>query len=314
MSELAQRVFVEKYRPHTVDDCILPKSMKSIFQSFVDKKEFPNLMLSGTQGSGKTTVAMALCEQLGYDYILINSSEDRNIDMIRNTLRSFCSTVSMTGARKAVILDEADNIGSAAAPALRGFIEEFSNTCTFILTCNYKEKIIEPIHSRTANIDYSFKGDEAKELMVSFMKRCRHILTAEGVEYEDSAVAFIIQKYFPDFRRVLNELQKFSMLGNITLDVVKTNGNVQVSELWNLLKNKEFTKTRKWVAENASDSVNDIFRMIYESASEYIEAQSIPRLVILVADYQYKAAFSVDHEINMMAFFVEIMADMQFKP
>jgi replication factor C small subunit len=267
----------------------------------------------GGPGTGKTTVARALCDELGYEYIIINASEDRSIDMIRNTLRNFCTTISLSGSKKVAILDEADYISPTAMPALRGFIEEFSNTCRFILTCNYPAKIIEPLHSRTTRIDFSVSKSEKKDLATKFFSRIKIILNNEGVTFEDKALVSVIAKWYPDNRRILNELQKFSSLGSITADVIESSNNTKISELWSLLKAKEFTKIRKWLAEGDIEDPQSIFRNVFDTAGEYVEGHSIPQLVLTTADYAYKSAFCADQEINLMAYFVELMANMTFK-
>ena len=306
-------LWVEKYRPQKITDCILPESIKNTFLEFVGQKEIPNLLLSGGSGVGKTTVARALCEELNSDYILINGSEESGIDVLRNKIKQFASTVSLLGGRKVVILDEADYLNpQSTQPALRGFIEEFHNNCRFIFTCNFKNRIIEPLHSRCAVVEFKINGNKAI-LATQFMGRVEHILKTEGIGFEEPVVAELIMKHFPDWRRVLNELQRYSVSGTIDTGILVNIAEVNLKELMKHLKNKEFTQVRKWVVNNIDNDPVKVFRKIYDRLYEYLEPVSIPNAVILIGEYQYKSAFVADQEINLLACLTEIMSQCQFK-
>ena len=307
-------LWVEKYRPKTIEETILPAELKATFQQFVDQKNIPNLILSGSAGVGKTTVARAMLEELGCDYIVINGSMNGNIDTLRNEILHFASYVSLAGGRKYVILDEADYLNAnSTQPALRNFMEEFSKNCGFILTCNFKNRIIEPLHSRCSVIDFQISKKDMAKLAVQFLKRVEGILSTESVEYDRAVVAEVIQKHFPDWRRVLNEFQRYAARGKIDSGILASVDNLEIKELVKYLKNKEFESMRKWVAQNASMDVNVMFRKLYDAASDIMKPESIPPLVLALADYQYKSAFVMDQEINLAACMTQIMIDCEFK-
>jgi len=306
-------LWVEKYRPRTVDDTILPNQLKSMFQQFVDDGNVPNLILTGTAGVGKTTIAKAMLEQLDCDYIVINGSMNGNIDTLRNDIMSFASSVSLQGGRKYVILDEADYLNpNSTQPALRNFMEEFSKNCGFILTCNFKNKIIDPLHSRCSVIEFKLDKDDRTECAAQMFKRTCTILTQESVEFDKAAVAEVVMKHFPDNRRILNELQRYSATGRIDSGILTNLQEVTLENLITSLKEKDFTSVRKWVADNTDADPATIFRNLYDKASSFIVASSIPQLVLIIAEYQYKNAFVADHEINMTACLTEIMANCEF--
>ena len=306
-------LWVEKYRPQKVADTILPESLKQTFQKIVDSKELPNMLFTGTAGLGKTTVARALCNELGCDYILINGSEEGNIDTLRTKIKQFASSVSLQGGFKVVILDEADYLNpQSTQPALRGFIEEFSNNCRFILTCNFKNRIIEPLHSRCGVYEFNTSKKSMAELCQSFMARCKTILDNEKIEHDDKALAELIIKFAPDWRRVLNELQRYSINGRIDSGIINNLQDKNFDDLFSHLKNKNFKSMRSWVVNNIDTDASAIFRAIYDRMSDKVAPQSIPQLVLLLADYQYKNAFVADHELNVVACLTEVMSDVQF--
>jgi DNA polymerase III delta prime subunit len=306
-------LFVEKYRPKKIADCILPDRLKTVFQEYVNAGSIPNLMLTGSAGVGKTTVARALCEEIGMDYIFINGSEERGIDMLRTKIKNYASTMSFGGGRKVVILDEADYLTPEAQAALRGSIEEFSSNCTFIFTCNFKARLIDAIHSRCAVIDFKLEASERPKMAAQMFKRLEEILKAEGVTYDKASLAKVVEKYFPDYRRTLNELQKFTTTGSIDAGVVAQLSDIRkLNELVTALKDKNFTAMRKWVANNSDVDPNQIFRTIYDSASEYLKPISIPLCVVTIAKYQYQAAFVADQEINLVACLTELMIECEF--
>ena len=306
-------LWVEKYRPKTVSDTILPESLKQTFQKIVVSKELPNMLFTGTAGLGKTTVARALCNELGCDFILINGSEEGNIDTLRTKIKQFASSVSLQGGYKVVILDEADYLNpQSTQPALRGFIEEFSKNCRFILTCNFKNRIIEPLHSRCGVYEFNTSKKDMVQLCQSFMEKCQTILTDEQIEYEDKPVADLIMKFAPDWRRVLNELQRYSVNGKIDTGIVNNLQDKNYDDLFDHLKNKDFKKMRSWVVNNIDTDASAIFRAIYDRMVDKVAPQSIPQLVLLLADYQYKNAFVADHELNVVACLTEVMSDVQF--
>tara|TARA_R110000822_G_scaffold52235_7_gene135333 strand:+ start:3298 stop:4248 length:951 start_codon:yes stop_codon:yes gene_type:complete len=308
-------VWCQKYRPRTIDDCILPKLMKDTFSEFVSIGDIPNLLFSGSAGTGKTTVARALCEELGVDYILINGSESGNIDTLRNDIRNFASGVSFTnsGKRKIVILDEADYLNpSSTQPALRGFIEEFSQNCGFILTCNFKNRIIEPIHSRCSVVDFRFTKKDIPKLALQFLKRTIDILNNEGVTYNEKVLVELITKHFPDFRRILNELQKYSVSGEIDAGILTNISEKSIKDLMGFLKDKNWRDMRKWVVHNLDSDPSRVFRLIYDGLFESVKPQSVPKAVITLADYQYKAAFVADAELNMVACLTELMVELEY--
>jgi len=307
-------LWVEKYRPKTISDAILPHSLKAVFQQFVDDGVIPNLLLSGKAGTGKTTVARAMLEELGCDYIVINGSMNGNIDTLRNDISNFASSVSLSGGRKYVILDEADYLNpNSTQPALRNFMEEFSKNCGFILTCNFKNRIIEPLHSRCSVVEFTIPSVEKPKMAAGFYKRCIDILNQENVTAEPKAVAAVVEKHFPDFRRTLNELQRYSATGKIDAGILVNVQETSLKELIGYLKTKDFTHVRKWVGENLDTDPVVLFRKFYDTASEMMKTASIPQLVLLIAEYQYKQAFVADSEINMVAFLTEVMVECEFK-
>jgi DNA polymerase III delta prime subunit len=307
-------LWVEKYRPKSVDDAILPKHLKKTFKDILKTGEIPNLLFTGTAGVGKTTVAKALCNELGLDYLLVNGSEEGNIDTLRNKIKHFASTVSLQGGYKVVILDEADYLNpQSTQPALRGFIEEFSNNCRFIMTCNFKNRIIEPLHSRCSVVEFNIAKKDMPDLCGSFMKRVGTILDGENVEYDQAVIAELIMKHMPDWRRVLNELQRYSVSGKIDTGILVSLSEVSIGNLMSAMKDKNFKKMRQWVTDNIDQEPAALFRKVYDNMAEYVEPQSIPQLVLILADYQYKNSFVADHELNMVACCTEIMAGVQFK-
>tara|TARA_R110000824_G_scaffold316132_8_gene503303 strand:- start:3846 stop:4778 length:933 start_codon:yes stop_codon:yes gene_type:complete len=309
-----QGLLVEKYRPATINDCILPISLKETFKDIIKSGECQNLLLTGGAGCGKTSVARALCNELDADSIMINCSEDGNIDTLRTKIRTFASTVSISGNKKVVILDEFDySNAQSIQPALRGAIEEFADNCRFIITCNYKNRIISPIHSRCTNIEFIIPSEEKPMLAAKFMERVQLILNKEGIPYEDLILAQLIAKYFPDFRRVLNELQRYSVAGIIDVGILSQIGEVQVKELASAMKEKNFTEARKWVVSNLDNSQTELFRKIYDGLYDYVQSSSIPQAILILADYQHKSAFVADQEINLTACIVELMMECEFK-
>jgi len=307
-----QFLWVEKYRPRTVSDCILPDTLKATFREFVEQDNIPNMLLSGTAGTGKTTIARALCEELGCDYIIINGSEESGIDVLRTKIKDFASTVSLAGKVKVVILDEADYLNpNSTQPALRGFIEEFRKNCRFIFTCNYKNRIIPPLHSRTTVIDFKLNKEDKPKVAAKFFKRLTEILEQENVTFDNKVVAELLNKHFPDYRRVLNELQRYSSSGTIDAGILSNIVEDNLKELLNALREKDFKKMRTWVVNNLDNDPNVLFRKLYDIL--LTEVVQVPQLVLLLADYQYKAAFVADAEINLVACLTEIMASCEMK-
>lgn len=307
-----QFLWVEKYRPRKLDDCILPDDQLKTFREFVATGEIPNMLLCGSAGVGKTTIARAICEELGCDYIIINGSEESGIEVLRTKIREFASSVSFSGKTKVVILDEADYLNpNSTQPALRAFIEEFANNCRFIFTCNFKNRIISPLHSRTAVIEFKLTKADRPKMAGRFMKRLSEILTTEGVQYDERVIAEVLKKHFPDYRRVLNELQRYSVSGVIDEGILVNVQEVNMKELVSSLKTKDFKKMRGWVIENIDNDPNLIFRKIYDTILDEVKYPS--QLVLLLADYQYKAAFAANPEINLVACLAEIMAAMEWK-
>jgi DNA polymerase III delta prime subunit len=306
-------LWVEKYRPQTIEDCILPEATKATFKEFLKKGEVPNLLLCGTAGTGKTTVARALCEELGCDYIVINGSDEgRQIDTLRTKIKSFASAISFESKTKVVIIDEADYLNrESVQPALRAFIETFSENCRFIFTCNYKQKIIAPLHSRTTVIEFKTDKKDQVALAGKFMKRMQFVLEAEGITYKDKVLAELLMKHIPDYRRVLNEMQRYSSSGTIDEGILSNISDINTKDLITSLKDKDWKKMRQWVANNVDTDPQGIFRYIYDSLLP--EIKTVPQMVLLIADYQYKAAFVADQEINLTACLTEIMASIQFK-
>lgn len=314
MSDVDQILWVEKFRPKTIADCILPEQLKNTFQQYVDKKEIPNLIFAGSAGVGKTTVARALCEEIGADYIMINGSDESGIDTLRNKIKGFASTISLIGGRKVIIIDEADYLNpNSTQPAFRGVIEEFASNCSFIFTCNFKNRIIQPIHSRCSVIDFKLQNGQRAKMATLFMKRVKDILKSENVEFEEKVVAEVITKHFPDYRRVLNELQRYSVTGKIDIGILSSMTDVKLNELVEGLRDKNFKEVRKWVGTNSDNDANKIFREIYDKIYDILKPETIPLAVVLIGKYQYQSAFVVDQEINLMAFLTELMIDCEFK-
>ena len=309
-------VWVESYRPQTIEDCILPDGLKNTFKQFVEKGEVPNLLLSGPPGCGKTTVAKALCYELGVDYYVINGSDEgRFLDTVRNNAKNFASTVSLSSSakHKVIIIDEADNTTPDVQLCLRAFTEEFIGNCRFIFTCNYKNKIISPLHSRCAVIDFAIRGKERQELAAKFFNRLRTILETEGVEYDPKVLVELIQKHFPDWRRVLNELQRYSVSGKIDSGILASFSNVKTNDLFKKLKTKDFPATRKWVVDNLDNDPTVLLRSVYDAVYSHLDGPGIAAAVLIIAKYQYQSSFVADQEINMLACLTEIMVECEFK-
>ena len=309
-------LWVEKYRPHTIEECVLPDDTKQVFRGFLEQGEIPNLLLSGSAGVGKTTIAKALCEELGADsYVINGSDEGRFLDTVRNQAKTFAATVSLTSEsrHKILIIDEADNTTPDVQLLLRASIEEFQKNCRFIFTCNFKNKIIEPLHSRTTVIDFNVRGKTKQELASKFFERCRGILVAEDIQYTDSVVAQVVQKYFPDFRRTLNELQRYASTGKIDTGILATLGDAKIDPLVASLKNKKFNDVKKWVQQNIDNDPISIMRKLYDSLPTTVDSPSVAAAVLIIAEYQYKAAFVVDQEINLLACLTQIMLECNFK-
>jgi DNA polymerase III delta prime subunit len=308
-------LYVEKYRPQNIEDTILPQQYKDQFTEFVKQGEIPNLLLSGSAGCGKTTIAKALCNELGADFIVINGSDEgRLIDTLRTKIKNFASTMSLQGGPKVVILDEADYISAdSVQPALRGFIEEFSANCRFIFTCNYKNRIIPALHSRTTVIDFKITPAEKPKLAQQFMKRVKTILDTEGVTYDDKVIAELIMRFFPDFRRILNELQRYGVSGTIDSGLLSSLTEEKFTPLINMLQEKNWGAMRKWVGQNSDQDFTSLYRKVFNALEVRLEPQSIPAAVLVIADYQYKSAFAMDSEINFTACLTEIMSECKFK-
>ena len=307
-------LWVEKYRPRKIAETILPSNLKKTFQAIVDSGELPNMLFSGTAGLGKTTVAKALCNELSLDYILVNGSEEGNIDTLRGKIKQFASSVSLQGGYKVVILDEADYLNpQSTQPALRAFIEEFANNCRFILTCNFKNRIIEPLHSRCSVYEFNTSKKDMAALAAQMMQRMQTILNTERVDYEDKVLAELIMKHAPDWRRVINEAQRHSISGSIDSGILVSSGGDSYSQLFQFLKDKDFKKMRSWVVNHIDVDTVSIFRGLYDKMFEHVQPQSIPQLVLILADYQYKDAFVADHELNTVACLTEVMASVNFK-
>ena len=309
-------LWVEKYRPKKIEHCILPSNVKETFTSFVKQGEIPNLLLSGTAGVGKTTIAKALCNELGADFYVINGSDEgRFLDTVRNQAKSFASSVSLTSEskHKVIIIDEADNTTHDVQLLLRAAIEEFQNNCRFIFTCNYKNKILEPLHSRCSCIEFNITGKEKQNLAAQFFTRVREICKEQKVEAEPRVLAALINKHFPDFRRSLNELQRYASLGKIDTGVLAVVSDTKVEDLMTTLKERQFTAMKKWVVQNLDNDPKQIMRKIYDSLYTYLEPASIPAAVLIIGEYQYKSAFVADQEINLVAFLTEVMSECKFK-
>jgi DNA polymerase III delta prime subunit len=305
-------LFTEKYRPKTIQDCVLPDRLKKPFQEYVNQKNIPNLLLTGGPGVGKTTVAKAMCNEIGCDFLVINGSDESGIDTFRVKIKNYASSMSLAGGRKVIIIDEADYLNpNSTQPALRNAMEEFASNCSFIFTCNYKARIIEPLHSRCAVVDFTFKPNEKASIAKDFFKRILHVLQSEKIEYDDKVIAELVKKHFPDFRRVLNELQRYSQFGKIDTGILAQIANVSIAEIVKHMKGKDFTAIRKWVASGDYDS-NTVFRQVYDSLYDVMKPASIPQAVLILADYQYKQSFVADSEINLVACLTELMVNCEF--
>lgn len=304
-------LWVEKYRPTKIEDCILPDAVKKTFQDFADRKEIPNLLLSGRAGVGKTTIAKALCLEVGCDYIVINGSETNGIDMIRTTIKNYATSMSLTGGRKVIILDEADNLSPEAQKALRGMIEEVSINCSFIFTCNFKNKILEAIHSRCISVDFKLNGSKQK-CAAAFFKRVEYILKSENIDFNREVVANIIAKYFPDNRKVINELQRHSVSGSIDVGVLGVMADINMSDLIKAIKSKNLADARKWVVNNIDNDTSTLLRKLYDSLYDILKPSSVPQMIITIGTWQYRSAFSPDNEIVMMSCISELMVEMEF--
>ena len=306
-------LWTEKYRPQTVNDCILPERLKKPFEEYVKSQNIPHLLLSGGAGVGKTTIAKAMCNEINADYIIINGSDESGIDVFRTKIKNFASTMSFTGGRKVIIIDEADYLNpNSTQPALRNAMEEFAGNCSFIFTCNFKNRIIDPLHSRCSVVDFTLRNEEKVQMAGLFFKRIHSILNQENVEFDTKVVAEVIKKHFPDFRRTINELQRYAKFGKIDSGILSQIGDVSIQEVIKHLKEKDFGSLRKWVAMNDVDSAT-LFRKIYDNLYEILQPQSIPQAVIILADYQYKQAFVADAEINLVACLTELMVSVEFK-
>ena len=307
-------LWVEKYRPKTIDDCILSNTIKGTLNDLVKEERVPNLMFTGPAGVGKTTVARAICDMTNSDYIIINGSDEgRMIDTLRTKMTQFCSTISLRGGRKVVIIDEADYMNpDSVQPAMRGFIEKFTENCSFIFTCNYKNRIIEPIHSRCAVVDFTSPKSEKPEIANAFLNRCDHILKSENIEYDKRVIVELINKHFPDFRRMLNEMQRYSTSGQIDSGILANIGELNLNALVSALREKNFPNMRQWVTSNVDNDPASVYRKIYDKLYEVVDKNSIPQAVLIIADYQYKSAFVADQEINLVACLIELMAECEF--
>jgi DNA polymerase III delta prime subunit len=306
-------LWTEKYRPKTIEECILPERLKTPFQEYVNQKNIPNLLLSGGAGVGKTTVAKAMCNEIGCDYMVINGSDESGIDVFRTKIKNYASSMSLSGGRKVIIIDEADYLNpNSTQPALRNAIEEFAGNCSFIFTCNFKNRIIEPLHSRCAVIDFGLKNGEKAKMAGSFFKRIQSVLQSENVDYDDAVIAELVKKHFPDFRRIINEMQRYSQFGKIDSGILVQMGDVEISNIVKYIKDKDFGAIRKWVATTEIDAAT-LYRKLYDGLYDVLKPQSIPQAVIIIADYQYKQAFVADPEINTVACLTELMVSVEFK-
>ena len=308
-----EALWVEKYRPHTIADCILPEEYKSTFQSYVDRKEIPHLLLCGGPGVGKTTVAKALCDEIGCDYLMINGSDESGIDTFRVKIKNYASSMSLGGGKKVIIIDEADYLNpNSTQPAMRAAMEEFAHNCTFIMTCNFKNRIIEPLHSRCAVIEFKLRKEDKPKMAMSFMKRATEILANEKVPFDKAVLAEVVKKHFPDYRRVLNELQRYSVSGKIDAGILSSVADVSLSELVSSLKDQNFGAMRKWVADFGGDDPARVYRKIYDNLYDVMDKSTIPNAVLILAKYQYQAAFVADQELNLTACLTEMMVECKF--
>ena len=308
-----EALWVEKYRPKTISECILPDEYKSTFQSYVDRKEIPHLLLCGTAGVGKTTVAKAMCEEIGCDYLMINGSDESGIDTFRTKIKNYASAISMTGGKKVIIIDEADYLNpNSTQPAMRAAMEEFAHNCTFIMTCNFKNRIIEPLHSRCAVIEFKLRKEEKPKMAAAFLKRAAEILTTEKVPFDKTVLVEVVKKHFPDYRRVLNELQRYSVSGKIDAGILSSVSEVSINELVKSLKEQNFSAMRKWVADFGGDDPAKIYRKIYDSLYDIMDKSTIPNAVLILAKYQYQSAFVADQELNLTACLTEMMVECKF--
>jgi replication factor C small subunit len=308
-----QMLWVEKYRPRRIADCIIPEALKSSLQSYVDRKEIPNMILCGGPGTGKTTVARAMCDEIGCDYILINGSDERNIETLRVKVKGYASSVSLSGGRKVVIIDEADYLNPLVQAAFRGVIEEFIQNCSFVFTCNFVNRLIEPLHSRCAVIDFKLQSKDKQLMAIAFFKRVAEILELEQVEFDRKVVAELIQKFFPDYRRILNELQRYGINGSIDTGILAQVSDVKLDELIGFLKAKDFKGIRKWVGLNSDNDSTVIMRNLYDKMTEVFTPQTLPVLVVLTGKYLYQSSFVADQEINLAAYLVEVMVECEVK-
>ena len=310
---MVEALWVEKYRPHTIADCILPEEYKNTFQSYEDRKEIPHLLLCGGPGVGKTTVAKALCDEIGCDYLMINGSDESGIDTFRVKIKNYASSMSLGGGKKVIIIDEADYLNpNSTQPAMRAAMEEFAHNCTFIMTCNFKNRIIEPLHSRCAVIEFKLRKEDKPKMAMSFMKRATEILANEKVPFDKAVLAEVVKKHFPDYRRVLNELQRYSVSGKIDAGILSSVADVSLSELVSSLKDQNFGAMRKWVADFGGDDPARVYRKIYDNLYDVMDKSTIPNAVLILAKYQYQAAFVADQELNLTACLTEMMVECKF--
>lgn len=306
-------IWCEKYRPKKVSECILPERIKKTFQAYADKKQIPHMLLHGTPGTGKTSIAKALCDDVGCEWMMINGKEENGIDVLRTKIRSFASTISLVGGRKVIIIDEADNMTTSLQEGMKSAIEEFSKNCSFILTCNNKQRILEAIHSRCPAIEFKLVNGEKAKMAAELMKSIENILTLENVTFDKQTLAALITKYFPDFRRTINELQRYSQSGTIDAGILTQLVNIDLKDLIVFLKDKDFNKVQKWCKSNSDNDPNSIYRLIYNALAEFLVPISVPQIILTIAKYQYQAAFAADSEIQLLACLVEIMIDGTFK-
>ena len=310
---MVEALWVEKYRPHTIADCILPEEYKSTFQSYVDRKEIPHLLLCGGPGTGKTTVARALCDEIGCDYLMINGSDESGIDTFRTKIKHYASAMSLGGGKKVIIIDEADYLNpSSTQPAMRAAMEEFAHNCTFIMTCNFKNRIIEPLHSRCAVIEFKLRKEDKPKMAASFMKRASEILANEKIPFDKAVLVEVVKKHFPDYRRILNELQRYSVSGKIDAGILSSIADISLNDLITALKDQNFGAMRKWVADFGGDDPAKIYRKIYDSLYDVMDKSTIPNAVLILAKYQYQAAFVADQELNLTACLTEMMVECKF--